>query len=52
MEVLGIRVSERMVNFIVETFKKVVIGIAIALFLYWALPYIIIILRWIYCLIG
>lgn len=42
------RITERTVNLIIETLKKVVVISGIAMALYWLIPYVIVLLAWIY----
>lgn len=42
------RITERTVNLIIETLKKAVVISGIAMTLYWLIPYVIVLLAWIY----
>lgn len=42
------RITERTVNLIIETLKKVAIISGVAMALYWLIPYVIVLLAWIY----
>ena len=46
------RITERTVNLIIETLKKVVIISGVAMALYWLIPRVIILLVWIYYVIA